>query len=251
MAGHSQYANIKHRKAAQDKKKAGVFTKVAREIIVAAKLGGPDPNFNPRLRQAVTAAKAVSLPKDRIENAIKKGSGQLGEGESYDELRYEAYAPGGVALIIECLTDNRNRSASDIRAILDKNGGNMGTEGSVQFMFERVGRIQYPAATAVADAMFEAGVDAGAANVESGETFHDITCAPDDLGAVTKALTAKFGDPEVSKLDWNPKTMTPLGAEQAQEVLDLIEALEEHDDVQSVIANLELSDDVARKLAAG
>jgi YebC/PmpR family DNA-binding regulatory protein len=181
MAGHSKWANIKHRKGAQDKKRATLFTKLAREIIVAAKMGMPDPDFNPRLRQAVIAAKSNGLPKDRIENAIKKGSGELGDGESYEEMRYEGYAPNGVAVIVECLTDNRNRTAADLRAIFNKGGGSMGESGSVQFMFERIGLIHFPANVAAADTVFEAAVEAGAENVESDENGHEVTCAPDDL----------------------------------------------------------------------
>ena len=251
MAGHSQYANIKHRKAAQDKKRANLFTKLAREIIVAAKMGQPDPAFNPRLRAAIIAGKSCGLPKDRIENAIKKGSGQLGDGENYEEIRYEGYAPGGVALIIECLSDNRNRSAADIRTILGKNGGSLGSEGSVQFLFDRVGLIQYKAETSSGDAMFEAAAEAGAGNVESDEIFHESTCAADDLNEVREVLTRKFGDPETAKLDWKPKTVITVNKERAEEIIALIEALEDHDDVQAVSANFDVSEETAQQMAAG
>jgi YebC/PmpR family DNA-binding regulatory protein len=249
MAGHSKWANIKHRKGAQDKKRSGMFTKVAREIIVAAKSGLPDPNFNPRLRAAIAAAKAVSLPRDRIEYAIKKGSGQLGTGEDYQEMRYEAYGPGGVALIIECLSDNKNRTASDLRAILNKNGGAMGESGSVAFMFDRVGLIQYPAAVTSSDAMLEAAIDAGASDCESDELYHTITTEIEELHAVREKLLAKWGDAESAKLVWQPKNTILVEGEKAETLLDLLDALDDNDDVQNVFGNYELDEATLAKTA--
>jgi len=248
MAGHSQFANIKHRKGAQDKKRASMFTKAGREIIIAARLGGPDPEYNPRLRAAITAARAVNMPKDKIEYAIKKGSGQLGGDENYEEIRYEAYAPGGIALIIEAATDNRNRTASEVRSTLTKGGGNLGETGSVGFMFDRIGLINYPADKAGAEEMFEAALEAGAADCVSDKNIHEITCENTSLAEVTEYLRKKFGDPEVSKLAWKPKNTIEIDFETAQKVLDLIDTLDEDDDVQSVYANYEISDEVAKKL---
>ncbi len=249
MAGHSKWANIKHRKGAQDRKRANIFTKLTREIIVAAKSGQPDPDFNPRLRTAIAAAKAQSLPKDKIEYAIKKGSGELDDGENFEEVRYEGYGPSGVALIIDCLTDNRNRTAAEVRTALGKAGGNLGESGSVAFMFERIGLIHYPADVADPDSMFEAALEAGADNVESGEDGHDITCQPDDLNNVQEALANKFGDPETAKLDWNATTTTPADKELAEKILNLVDTLEDCDDVQSVATNADISDDVLEALA--
>lgn len=251
MAGHSKWANIKHRKGAQDKKRAGAFTRAGREIIIAAKMGGGDPEFNPRLRVAIAAAKAINMPKDRIENAIKKGSGELDEGEVFEEIRYEGYGTGGIAIIVDALTDNRNRSASDIRSIFTKHGGNMGETGNVAFMFDKVGLIQYKKETASEEQMFEAALEAGADDCESGGEIHEITCAPDDFGAVSEALTAKFGDPETGRLGWKPKNTIEIDFETAQQIITLIEALEENDDVQHVTANFEISDETAKKLAGG
>lgn len=250
MAGHSKWANIKHRKGAQDKKRSNLFTKLGREIIVAAKSGQPDPAFNPRLRAAIAAAKAQSMPKDKIEYAIKKGAGELDDGESYEEIRYEGFGPGGIALIIECLTDNKNRTASDVRSILNKGGGNLGESGSVAFMFERIGLIQYPASTASADAIFEAALDAGADDCESDEDMHTITTAPDDLHAVLEPLSGKFGDPENARLDWKPSNTIALDAEQAEKILGLMDKLEDHDDVQHVAANYDIPEEVAAALAS-
>lgn len=249
MAGHSKFANIKHRKEAQDSKRAKLFTKLAREIVVAAGSGQADPNFNPRLRNAILAAKRAGLPKDRIETSIKKGSGEL-EGENYEEMTYEGYASGGIPLIVEALTDNRNRSASDIRSAFTKAGGNMGESGSVNFMFNRIGLIEYPAEVASADAMFEAAVEAGADNAESGDEWHQIVCAPDALNNVRDVLVEKFGDPETARLAWQPKDPQPLNLEQAQSVLKLVDALEDLDDVQHVEGGFEIPDDVAEQLEA-
>ncbi len=236
MAGHSQFANIKHRKGAQDKKRANLFTKLAREIIVSAKIGMPDPAFNPRLRAAISAAKAASMPKDRIENCIKRAINPA-DGENYEEIRYEAYAPGGVALIIDALTDNRNRSASDIRTILTKAGGNLGETGSVAFMFDKVGIIQYKAGEIKDDQMLEAAIEAGADNCESNEDYHEITCNPSNFNEIRDALNKKFGEPQTARLGWKPKTNIEVEGEIAEKVIKLIDILEDHDDVQYVTAN--------------
>lgn len=247
MAGHSHAANIARRKGAQDKKRASLFTKVVREVMVAAKLGGPDTNFNPRLRTAVLAARAVNVPKDRIEAAIKKGS-SASEGENYEEMRYEAYAPGGVAVIIDALTDNRNRTASDLRAILTKYGGALGEQGCVSFMFERLGMVFYPVEKAVPDAMFEAALEAGASNCESSTEGHMITCELDQLNAVRDALTKQFGDPETARFEWQPKTLVPVtDEEKARAVLKLVDALEDNDDVQYIATNYDISDSLREK----
>lgn len=237
MAGHSQFANIKHRKEAQDRKKAGVFTKLVRELTVAAR-SGPDPAYNARLRSAIIAAKQASMPKDRIEAAIKKGSNP-GEGENYEEMRYEGYAPGGIAVIIDVLTDNRNRSASDIRTILTKHGGTLGEQGSVSFMFDRVGLLLFTKDKASDEAMFEAALDAGAGDCVSFEEGHEITSAPDDFNQVREALTTKFGDPEAARLSWKPQNLIEApDAEISQKIMKLLEALEDNDDVQFVYSNL-------------
>ncbi len=243
MAGHSKWANIKHRKGAQDKKRGNMFTKLAREIIVAAKMGQPDPAFNPRLRLAISAAKAQSMPKDRIDTAIKKGSGELSEGENFEEVRYEGFGANGVALMIECLTDNRNRTASEVRTALNKNGGNLGETGSVGFMFRQVGFLQYPLTTEdgkeiSADAMFEAALEAGADNAETDEEMHTITCAPDDFSAVRDVLAEKFGDAQVGRLAFLPETEAELDDDGLEKLSNLIDKLEDLDDVQHVYANV-------------
>lgn len=248
MAGHSQFKNIMHRKGAQDAKRAKVFTKIIREITTSARVGMPDPAANPRLRAAIQAARIANMPRDTIERAIKKGAGG-DDGANYEEVRYEGYGPGGVAVIIEALTDNRNRTASEIRSSFTKNGGNLGETNSVSFMFERVGAIHFPLSTAEADAMFEAALEAGADNVESGEAGHDITCPPDDLAAVRDALEAKFGSPEYARLDWQAKTTSPVGdQETAETLMKLIDVLEDNDDVQRVYANYEIADEIMAKL---
>lgn len=249
MAGHSKWANIQHRKGAQDKKRAKLFAKLSREITVAAKMGGGDPDMNPRLRLAMTMARGQSMPKANIENAVAKGVGG-GEGDNFFEMRYEGYAPGGVAVVVEALTDNRNRTASEVRSYFTKYGGNLGETGSVGFMFERMGEVIYPAAKAQADAMFEGAVEAGAMNVESDETQHRITCQPDDFAAVREALVAKFGEPESSRLMWQPTVMANIDEETAKSVLKLIDALEDCDDVQHVTTNFEISDEIMERLAA-
>jgi YebC/PmpR family DNA-binding regulatory protein len=249
MAGHSKFANIKHRKGAQDKKRARTFSKLAKEIIVAARMGAPDPAFNPRLRGAIAGAKAVSMPRDRIQAAIKKGSGELGDGENYEEIRYEGYAPGGVALIVDCLSDNKNRSAADVRATLTKAGGSLGEAGSVAFSFQRIGMLHYPATVASPDDMFEAAVEAGADDVQSDDDIHDITCDPDAFNEVREALAQKFDDADVGRLSWKPSNTIDVDFEQAQKIMNLIDKLEDLDDVQYVSANLDVSDEVAEQLA--
>jgi YebC/PmpR family DNA-binding regulatory protein len=249
MAGHSKWANIQHRKGKQDAKRAKLFAKLGREITVAAKMGGGDPDMNPRLRLALTTARSQSMPKDAIERAIQKGTG-AGATEDYVQIRYEGYAPGGVAVIIEALTDNKNRTAGEVRAAFTKHGGNMGETGSVGFMFDRLGEIVYSAAKASADAMFEAVIEAGAENVESGSEYHEITCAPDDFAAVREALVKKYGEPERSGFIWKPNVTAQVSEEQATSVLKLIDQLEDNDDVQNVTTNFEVSDEIMEKLMA-
>ncbi len=249
MAGHSQFKNIMYRKGAQDKKRAKVFTKLIRELTTAARGGLPDPASNPRLRAAVLAARAANMPKDTVERAIKRGAG--GEGQdNYEEVRYEGYGPGGIAVIVEALTDNRNRSASDIRAAFAKSGGNLGESNSVSFMFEHVGEIVYPAAAATPDAMFEAAVEAGAENVESDADNHRVICAPDELNAVRDALEKAFGAASSAKLVWKPKSLTPVEGETAESLIRLLETLEDNDDVQNVYANFDMTDEAMARLSA-
>ncbi|CAA7625614.1 YebC/PmpR family DNA-binding transcriptional regulator [Magnetospirillum sp. UT-4] len=249
MAGHSQFKNIMHRKGAQDAKRAKVFTKLIRELTVAAKTGQPDPNANPRLRAAIQAARAANMPKDTVERAIKRGAGGE-DGANYEEVRYEGYGPGSVAIIVEALTDNRNRTASEVRSAFSKNGGALGESNSVSFMFDRIAAIHYPAGATSAEDMFEAALEAGADNVESGEDGHEITCAPDDLGAVRDALESKFGTPEYARLDWRPQTSVPVADEDtARTLMKLLDVLEDNDDVQRVQANFEIPDDVMERLA--
>ncbi len=247
MAGHSQFANIKHRKGAQDKKRANIFTKLAREIIVAAKVGLPDPAHNPRLRLAMAAARAKSMPKDRIEAAIKKATGAAG-GDDYEEIRYEGYAPGGIALVIQALSDNRNRTASDVRSTLTKHGGNLGELGSVSFNFDRQGVFKYPKSTATDEQMFEAAIEAGADDCQSNPEFHEVICAVENFAEVQKFLAGKFGDPESGNLQWRPKNLIELDFENAEKVENLIEKLEDLDDVQDVFSNHTYNEEVASKL---
>jgi YebC/PmpR family DNA-binding regulatory protein len=249
MAGHSQFKNIMYRKGAQDKKRAKIFTKIIRELTTAARSGLPDSNSNPRLRAAVNAAKEANMPKDTVERAIRRGAGG-DDGENYEEVRYEGYGPGGIAIIVEALTDNRNRTASDVRAAFTKAGGNMGESNSVSFLFDRVGQVTYPASAASADQMFEAAVDAGADNVESGGEEHWVTTAPDALNAVRDALERRFGAPQSAKLVWRPKTLTPVEGEAADQLFKLLETLEDSDDVQSVYANFDASDEVMARVSA-
>lgn len=249
MAGHSHFANIKHKKGAVDKKKSKLFTKLVREILVAAKSGLPDPNYNPRLRLAITNARAADVTRDKIEGAIKKATEPHG-GENFENIRYEGYATGGVAVIVETLSDNRNRTASDVRSSFMKFGGNLGETGSVNFMFDRVGEIKYPKEKASDDAMLEAATEAGADNCESNEYYHKITCNPDNFPAVMKFLSEKFGDAETSNVTWKAKNLIELDLKTAEEVEGLIERLEDLDDVQKVYSNHTFSDEVAEKLAA-
>lgn len=248
MAGHSQFKNIMHRKGRQDKMRSKIFSKLAREITVAAKAGLPDPSANSRLRLAIQNARAENLPKDNIERAIKKAAGA--DGENYDSVRYEGYGPGGVAVIVEALTDNRNRTASNVRSLFAKFGGNMGETGSVSFMFSRIGEIIYPAAKASADAMLEAAIDAGADDVTSDAENHIVTCVFESTGDVSSALAGKFGDAETVKIVWKPNVMAPVDFEKAEMLMKLVEALDEDDDVQSVFSNADIPADVMEKLNA-
>ena len=248
MAGHSQFKNIMHKKGKQDKIRSKIFSKLAREITVAAKLGMPDPAFNPRLRAAVLAARGENMPKDNIERAIKKASG--GDSESYDEIRYEGYGPGGTALILEVMTDNRNRTASDVRSYFTKSGGNLAETGAVSFMFDRVGLIEFDAAKASADDMLEAAIDAGADDVVSSEDLHEVYCEQTALNEVSKQLEAKFGEPKKSKLVWRPQNMITVDDEAGEKLMSLVEKLEEHDDVQHVYSNFEISDALMAKLSS-
>jgi YebC/PmpR family DNA-binding regulatory protein len=250
MAGHSQFKNIMHRKGRQDKARSKLFGKLAREITVAAKLGQPDPAFNPRLRAAMLAARAENMPKDNIERAIKKAAG--GDSESYDDIRYEGYGPGGVAVIVEALTDNRNRTGGEVRAAFSKNGGNLAETGAVSFMFDRVGIIEYDAGVASADAMLEAAIEAGADDVVSNdESGHEIYAAQDSFGSVAKALEGRFGEPRKAALTWKPQNAIALDDSKGEQMLELMSALEENDDVQNVYANFEVSDAVMAKAGAG
>ena len=243
MSGHSQFKNIMYRKGAQDAKKAKVFAKLARDITIAAKSGLPEPDKNPRLRLAIQAARAESMPKDNIERAIAKAT-QTAGGDDYVSMRYEGFGPGKVAIIVEALTDNRNRTAGNVRTVFGK-------RGSVAFNFERIGYIKYPAAVADADTMFENALEAGANEVASDEEFHEIETIPDDLGTVTEALEAKFGTPSASRLDWKAVVKTDIDdVETAQKLMDFIEALEDDDDVQQVYHNAEFSEAVMKALEA-
>ena len=248
MAGHSQFKNIMHKKGRADKARSKLFGKLAREITVAAKLGMPDPAFNPRLRAAILAARAENMPKDNIERAVKKASG--GETENYDAIRYEGYAPGGVAVIVEALTDNHNRTAGEVRAIFTKNGGNLATTGAVSFMFDHVGVVEYAAKAASADAMLDAAIEAGAEDVNSNEDGHQIFTTPDTLNEVAKALEAKFGEPRKSAFLWKPQNTVAVDDDAGEKVLKLIEALDDSEDVQNVYANFEVSDALLQKMSA-
>jgi YebC/PmpR family DNA-binding regulatory protein len=247
MAGHSQFKNIMHRKGRQDAVRARLFTRLQREVQVAAKSGLPDPALNPRLRSAIQAAKVANVPKDVIDRAIKRAQG--GDAESYDEVRYEGYGPGGVAVIVEALTDNRNRTASSVRSTFSKYGGSLGETNSVSFQFNRVGSIRYPAAVADANAVLEAAIDAGADDVESGEEAHEILCAPDELDAVREVLEARFGPPEQAALSWRPQVTVPVDDERAEGLVKMLQALDDNDDVQRVFANFEMSEAALERLA--
>ena len=246
MAGHSKFKNIQHRKGAQDKKRSAQFSKLSREITVAAKMGMPDPDMNPRLRLAVNAAKAQSMPKDNIQRAIDKAAG--GDAESYDEMRYEGYGPGGVAIIVEALTDNRNRTATNVRTAFSKNGGNLGASGAVSHGFDRMGLITYPISAGDADSVFEAALEAGAEDVELSEDEHSIWTAMDSLHEVAKALEATLGEAESAKLAWKPQVLVEVDEANAATLLKMIDALEDDDDVQTVWGNYDVSDEVMAKL---
>jgi YebC/PmpR family DNA-binding regulatory protein len=246
MAGHSKYKNIMYRKGAQDKKRSAAFSKLSREITVAAKMGLPDPDANARLRAAVLAARAQSMPKDNIQRAIDKASGS--DAESYEEIRYEGYGPGGTAIIVEALTDNRNRTATNVRTAFSKNGGNLGTSGAVSHGFDRLGLIEYGAAAGDADKVFEAALEAGADDVESSEEGHSIWTSVENLHPVAKALEAALGDPEGVKLAWKPTIMVAVDESDAGKLFRMIDALEEDDDVQTVWGNYDVSDEIMEKL---
>ncbi|MBO9477310.1 YebC/PmpR family DNA-binding transcriptional regulator [Shimia sp. R11_0] len=246
MAGHSKWANIQHRKGRQDAARSKLFSKLSKEITVAAKMGDPDPEKNPRLRLAVKEAKSQSVPKDVIERAIKKSV--AGEGDDYEEIRYEGYGPNGVAVIVETMTDNRNRTASTVRSTFTKNGGNLGETGSVGFMFDRKGEVTYPATAGDADAVFEAAIEAGAEDVESSEEGHVIWCEDTDLNEVSTALEAALGESDSTKLVWKPTTTTEMDLVSMQKLMKLIDALEDDDDVQRVTTNFEASDEVMEQL---
>ncbi|MHB2211753.1 YebC/PmpR family DNA-binding transcriptional regulator [Methylobacterium sp. CM6257] len=248
MAGHSQFKNIMHRKGRVDAVRSKVFGKLAREITVAAKLGTPDPAMNPRLRAAVLAARAENMPKDNIERAIKKAAGA--DGENYEDIRYEGYGPGGAALIVEAQTDNRNRTASDVRSAFTKSGGSLAETGAVAFMFDRVGVIAYPASVADADTMLEAAIEAGADDVSSSEEGHEIICAQDSYGEVAKALETRFGDPSRTGLIWKAQNTITVDDETGEKLVRLVEVIEDQDDVQNVYVNFALSEALMAKLQA-
>jgi YebC/PmpR family DNA-binding regulatory protein len=248
MAGHSQFKNIMHKKGKADAQRSKLFSKLAREITVAAKLGLPDPDMNPRLRAAVLAARAENMPKDNIQRAINKAQG--GDAESYDEIRYEGYGPGGAALIVEAMTDNRNRTASDIRSVFTKSGGNLAETGAVAFMFDRVGVVEFDAKVADADTMLEAAIEAGADDVVSDEDGHAVYCDQGSLAEVSKALEARFGEPRKSALVWRAQNTVNVDDEAAEKLIRLVESLEDHDDVQNVFVNFEVSDAAMAKAGA-
>ncbi len=246
MAGHSKWANIQHRKGRQDAARSKLFSKLSKEITVAAKMGDPDPEKNPRLRMAVKEAKSNSVPKDVIERAIKKST--AGDGEEYEEIRYEGYGPNGVAVIVEAMTDNRNRTASNVRSTFSKNGGNLGETGSVGFMFERKGEVMYSATVGDSDTVMMAAIEAGAEDVESSEEGHVIWCLDTDLNEVSTALEAELGESESTKLVWKPSTTTEMDLEGMEKLMKLIDALEDDDDIQRVTTNFEASDEVMSQL---
>jgi YebC/PmpR family DNA-binding regulatory protein len=249
MAGHSQFKNIMHRKGRQDKIRSKLFGKLSREITTAAKLGQPDPAFNPRLRAAMLAARAENMTKDVIERAIKKATG--GDSENYEDMRYEGYGPGGVAVIVETLTDNRNRTGGEVRAAFTKNGGNLAETGAVSFMFDHIGVVEYDAKVASADAVLEAAIEAGAEDVVSNENGHEVYTTTNSLRDVSKALEAKFGEPRKAALTWKPQNAVALDDARGEQMLELMAALEDNDDVQNVYANFEVSDALVAKASAG
>ena len=246
MAGHSKWANIQHRKGRQDKIRAKAFSRLSKEITIAAKLGGPDPDGNPRLRLAMKNARGDSMPKDNITRAISKGAG--GEGDAYDEIRYEGFGPGGIGVIVEVSTDNKNRAAMEVRTAFAKNGGNLGETGSVSFMFDSVGEIKYPTDIADEETVFEAALEAGAEDVQSDDRQYLIYCAREDIAEVSGALEIKFGEAKAANLIWKPQNNIEVGAGKAGTLLKMLEALEDCDDVQNVYANFDISDEVMASL---
>ena len=247
MAGHSKWANIQHRKGRHDKIRGKMFSKFSKEITIAAKMGDPDPDKNPRLRLAVKEAKSQSMPKDNIERAIKKATG--GDAEDYDEIRYEGYASGGVAVIVETMTDNKNRTASTVRSTFSKAGGNLGETGSVGFMFDRKGQVIYPASVGDDDTVMMAAIEAGAEDVQSDEESHVIICGDTDLHEVSSALEAELGESQSTKLIWQPNIQSEVDLDGLEKVMRLVEALEDDDDVQTVTTNLDASDEVMQAFA--
>ena len=245
MAGHSKFKNIQHRKGAQDKKRAKIFTRLIKELAVAAR-GGTDPASNPRLRTALAGCRAANMPKDNIERVLKRAEG--GEGEQYEEIRYEGYGAGGTAFIVEALTDNRNRTASEVRAAFSKFGGSLGETGSVSFMFDKVGQIIYPVEVTNADSMFEAALEAGAQDVETDDDTHLVTTAPEDFNAAREKLEEIFGTPEEAQLTWLAQNTLDVNEDQARTLLKFIDTLEDNDDVQSLSFNFEISDEILTKL---
>ena len=249
MAGHSKFKNIMYRKGAQDKRRASRFSKLGRGMTVASKAGGPDPDMNPRLRTAINTARAGYMPKDNIDRAIKKGAG-AGEGDDYSEVRYEGYGPGGIAVIVDALTDNRNRTASEVRAAFNKFGGSLGETNSVSFMFDRIGEVRYPADAGASDAIFEGALEAGASDVESTEDGHTIICEMNELNVVRDGLEQQFGEAESARLAWKPQTLIAVDAEKAETLMKLLDTLDDNDDVQFVAANYDIDDDVMAQLSA-
>ena len=247
MAGHSQFANIKHRKGAQDAKKAKLFTKLLREVTVAAKSGQPDPEFNPRLRNAMIAARTSNMPKDRIDTAIKKVIAGT-SGDDFEEIRYEGYGPGGVAIIAEALTDNRNRTAGEVRSIFTKMGGALGETNSVGFMFDHVGIVEFEGKTASAEAIFEIAIEVGADDVESSQEWHTIITSPENFITVRDKLIEKFGDPQNAKITWKAKNTVELDLEKAQTIMKMVDALEDCDDIQSVNGNYIIPSEIMEQL---
>ena len=247
MAGHSKFKNIMHRKGAQDKKRSAMFSKLSREITVAAKMGLPDPDMNPRLRAAILAAKAQSMPKDNIQRSIDKAA--KGDAENYEEIRYEGFGPGGVSIIVEALSDNRNRTATNVRTAFSKNGGNLGASGSVSHGFDRMGLIEYGAAAGDADKVLEAAIEAGADDVQSDEEGHEVWTSVDSLHEVAKAMESAIGEAEAVKLGWKPQNETTVTGDDAEKLMKLIDALEEDDDVQTVWGNYDVPDEELEKLA--
>jgi len=246
MAGHSQFKNIMHRKGAQDKKRAKIFTRLIRELSVAAKAGA-DPDSNPRLRTAIAAARAANMPKDNIDRVLKKATGG-GEETNYEEIRYEGYGPGGVAIIVDALTDNRNRTASEVRAAFSKYGGNLGETNSVGFMFDRIGLISYPRDLGSSEAAFEAAVESGASDVEATQSGYEFICSTEEFNNVREYLEDEYGPPVSAGLSWKPQSTVELSADQATTLLHLLDVLDDNDDVQSTAANFEISDEVLEKL---